>query len=145
MGVRVYPVGRLDYNSEGLLILTDDGAFTEYMTHPRHEIPKIYHVRTKGDLTDEELSRLSAPMRIDGREIMPVNCKVIERKHTSTVIEMTLFEGRNRQIRKMCEQVGLTIRSLKRVAIGNITLADLGVGKWRLLTAAQVKYLMGKK
>ena len=144
-GVRVYPVGRLDYNSEGLLLMTDDGAFTEYMTHPRHEIPKIYHVRLKGDITDEEIARLGAPMRIDGREIMPVNCKIIERKHTSTVIEMKLYEGRNRQIRKMCEQVGLTIRSLKRVAIGNITLSDLGVGKWRYLTVSQVKYLMGKK
>lgn len=144
LGIRVYPVGRLDYNSEGLLIMTDDGAFTEYMTHPRHEIPKIYQVRLKGELTNEELERLEAPMMIDGRRIMPVDCKVIERKTTSTLVEMTLFEGRNRQIRKMCEQVGLTIRTLKRVAIGNITLADLGVGKWRFLSAAQVKYLMGK-
>jgi 23S rRNA pseudouridine2605 synthase len=144
LGIRVYPVGRLDINSEGLLLMTDDGAFTEHLTHPRHEIPKIYRVRLKGDLTDEDLRRLSSPMRIDGYEIMPVNCRVVERKHTSTVVEMKLFEGRNRQIRKMCEQTGLTIRSLKRIAIGNITLSDLGSGKWKRLTSAQVKYLMGK-
>ncbi|MBE6542784.1 MAG: rRNA pseudouridine synthase [Ruminococcaceae bacterium] len=145
LGIRVYPVGRLDYNSEGLLLMTNDGAFTEQMTHPKHEIPKIYHVRIKGDLSGDDLARLSAPMRIDGYEIQGVDCRVIERKHTSTVVEMTLYEGRNRQIRKMCEQTGLTIRSLKRVAIGNLTLSDLGSGKWRPLTASQVKYLIGKK
>ena len=145
LGVRVYPVGRLDINSEGLLIMTDDGAITEHMTHPRHEIPKIYHVRLKGDITDEELSRLSAPMNIDGHEIMPVACRVIERRHTSTLVEMKLFEGRNRQIRKMCEQVGLTIRTLKRVAIGNLVLGDIPSGQYRFLSAAQVKYLLGKK
>ncbi len=145
VGVRVYPVGRLDYNSEGLLLMTDDGAFTEYMTHPKHDIPKIYAVRIKGELSDEALARLGAPMKIDGYEIQPVKCRVTERKTTSTLIEMTLFEGRNRQIRKMCEQAGLTVRSLKRIAIGSLTLSDLGVGKWRPLTAAQVKYLMGRK
>ena len=145
VGVRVYPVGRLDFNTEGLLIMTNDGALTEKLTHPRHEIPKIYRLRVKGDISDNDLQRLSSPMVIDGYKIQPVKCKVMERTGSSTVIEMTLFEGRNRQIRKMCEKVGLTIRSLKRTAIGELTLGELECGKWEYLTPTQVRYLFGEK
>ena len=138
---RVYPVGRLDMDSEGLLLFTNDGDLANKLTHPKHNIPKIYHVRVKGEITPEQLKALSKPMTIDGYEIMPVKCEIITRKEGFTVIRMELYEGRNRQIRKMCEQVGLEILKLQRVAVGNIKLGDLAPGKWRHLTKTQVDYL----
>lgn len=114
VGRRVYPIGRLDMASEGLLLLTDDGALTETLTHPRHSIPKIYNVKVEGEITEEQYKTLLSPMEIDGYPIRPVYTEVLKRKDGKTLLQMTLYEGRNRQIRKMCEQVGLQIRFLKR-------------------------------
>ncbi len=138
IGKRIYPVGRLDMDSEGLLLLTDDGEFTNHLTHPRHEIPKIYHVTLSSPPTKEQLERLASPMILDGYALQPVQiCK-----HPDTcTLEMRLYEGRNRQIRKMCEQVGLRVARLRRVAIGNLSLGTLTLGKWRHLTQEEVKYL----
>ena len=97
-GVRLYPVGRLDMDSEGLLLMTNDGELTNKLTHPRHEIPKIYHVKIKGKVTPEQVKELSRPMDIDGYEILPVETKLISIKQDYCVLEMILFEGRNRQI-----------------------------------------------
>ena len=141
VGRRVYPIGRLDMASEGLLLLTDDGALTEKLTHPRHSIPKIYNVKVEGEITEEQYKTLLSPMEIDGYPIRPVYTEVLKRKDGKTLLQMTLYEGRNRQIRKMCEQVGLQIRFLKRIAIGNLTLGRLRVGEWRYLTKEQVSYL----
>lgn len=141
VGRRVYPIGRLDMASEGLLLLTDDGALTEKLTHPRHSIPKIYNVKVEGEITEEQYKALLSPMEIDGYPIRPVYTEVLKRKDGKTLLQMTLYEGRNRQIRKMCEQVGLQIRFLKRIAIGNLTLGRLRVGEWRYLTKEQVSYL----
>lgn len=141
VGTRVYPVGRLDMDSEGLLLLTNDGDLTNKLTHPKHNIPKIYHVKISHSITPDELKRLSKPMMIDDYEIQPVQVEIVTRNDYNTILRMTLFEGRNRQIRKMCEQVGLEILHLKRIAIGKITLEDLHPGKWRRLTQSQVKYL----
>lgn len=132
--VRLFPVGRLDRESEGLLLLTDDGAFANRMMHPRHEIPKIYHVLLSGTLTSEQLMRLRAPMVIDGYELLPVKCTVLQFNPTSTLVEMVLYEGRNRQIRKMCEQCHIPILRLRRVAIGSVSIEGVGRGKWRMLT-----------
>lgn len=134
---RVYPVGRLDMDSEGLLLLTDDGEFANLMTHPRHEIPKIYLVSVSPALTTELLTKLSGTMEIDGYKLRPVRIFKI----TENLLEMHLFEGRNRQIRKMCESVGLKVKRLERVAIGELTLGNLPVGKWRHLTPDEVRYL----
>ncbi|MBE6600958.1 MAG: rRNA pseudouridine synthase [Ruminococcaceae bacterium] len=134
---RLYPVGRLDMDSEGLLLLTDDGEFTNRLTHPRHEIPKIYHVAVSAVPTKEQLATLSSPMKIDGYTLLPVKI----RKLAPDVLEMTLFEGRNRQIRKMCASVGLKVNSLQRVAIGKLRLGTLPLGKWRELTEEEVRYL----
>jgi 23S rRNA pseudouridine2605 synthase len=142
VNARVYPVGRLDMYSEGLLLFTNDGELANKLTHPRHQIPKIYHVRVKGEITPEQLKALGKPMMIDDYEIQPVKCEIITRRDNFTVIRMELYEGRNRQIRKMCEQVELEITKLQRVAIGNIKLGDLAPGKWRHLTKSQVEYLM---
>ena len=136
---RVYPVGRLDMDSDGLLLLTNDGELTNKLTHPRHEIPKIYRVTVKERATDEIITKLREPMIIDGYKIMPVATTLVSK--APDVLEMTLFEGRNRQIRKMCAQVGLTITRLCRVAIGDICLGSLETGKWRYLTKDEIDYL----
>ena len=141
VGVRIYPVGRLDMDSDGLLLLTDDGELTNRLTHPRHEIPKIYHVTVSGQPSADTLSALSAPMELDGYEILPVKVEVLSFDGASTVLKMTLYEGRNRQIRKMCEACGLKITRLHRAAIGKLTLGSLEVGKWRRLSPSEVEYL----
>lgn len=141
LDARVYPVGRLDMDSDGLLLLTNDGALTNQLTHPRHEIPKIYHVEIKGEVDEKALALLSSPLVIDGYKILPVKVEIIKKSPSSTTLEMTLFEGRNRQIRKMCAICELKITRLTRVAIGNITLGALDVGKWRFLEESEVEYL----
>lgn len=143
-GVRVYPVGRLDMDSDGLLLLTDDGALTNRLTHPRHEIPKIYHVTVAGSVSAQKLAALSSPMDIDGYRILPVKTRIISADGRSTVLEMTLYEGRNRQIRKMCALCELRISRLCRVAMGKLSLGSLEVGKWRRLTPDEVEYLKGE-
>lgn len=139
-GTRVYPVGRLDMDSEGLLLMTNDGEFTNLMTHPRHNIPKIYKVVVEGFVTKQILSTLSGEMNIDGYDIRPVECMIENVRENSTAIRMILYEGRNRQIRKMCEAVGLTVKKLKREAIGDLEL-DVKKGSWRYLRREEVDYL----
>ncbi len=136
-GVRVYPVGRLDMNSEGLLLLTDDGELTNRLTHPRHEIPKIYHVTLSASPSATQLRQLASPMILDGYALQPIGVTPL----SANELELTLYEGRNRQIRKMCAAVGLKITVLRRVAIGNLTLGTLPSGKWRSLTAKEIEYL----
>ena len=141
LNARVYPVGRLDYNSDGLLLLTNDGELTYRLTHPKHEIPKIYHVKIKGQPSEKALANLRSPLVIDGYKIQPVKTEVLSGSEGSTILEMTLFEGRNRQIRKMCALCELKLERLTRVSLGNISLGDLAVGKWRYLTKSEIEYL----
>ena len=138
---RVWPVGRLDYDSEGLIILTNDGELTNRLTHPSHDIPKIYHVTLKGSIPADALEGLKRPMLIDGYRIRPVEVRLIADRGTSTIVEMKLKEGRNRQIRKMCDACGFDVRRLRRVAIGDLELGDLPHGKWRPLTHEETVYL----
>ena len=140
---RVYPVGRLDMDSDGLLLLTDDGALTERLTHPRHEIPKHYAVAVKGSVSEEQLMALNAPFVLDGYRTLPARVRLNGKTDNGTLLAVELREGRNRQIRRMCEAVGLRITALTRIAIGNIRLGDLPVGKYRHLTEAEVAYLKG--
>ena len=142
LGVRVYPVGRLDIDSDGLLLLTNDGALTNKLTHPRHKIPKIYNVTVKGEVTEGALTLLSSPLVIDGYKIQPVKVEIIKKEPSQTILKMTLYEGRNRQIRKMCALADLKITRLTRVALGNIALGSLEVGKWRFLTQSETDYLL---
>ncbi len=136
---RLYPVGRLDMDSDGLLLLTDDGEFANLLTHPRHEIAKRYRVAVSPLPTGTQLDVLRSPMELDGYKLQPVGVKVL----SDGVLEMELHEGRNRQIRRMCEKVGLSVVSLTRIAIGKIGIGDLKIGKWRNLTDAEVAYLKG--
>ncbi len=137
---RVYPVGRLDMDSEGLLLFTNDGELANALTHPRHHIPKIYHVRVGGAITREQLTKLQEPMDIDGYQIQPVECTLLKKEEEGSTIAMVLYEGRNRQIRKMCEQVGLEVRRLRRIAMGDLEL-DIPRGKWRYLNKEEADYL----
>ena len=138
---RVYPVGRLDLISEGMLLLTDDGELKNRLTHPSHTIPKIYRVKVGGSVTQEQYDILTSALEIDGYKIKPVDVIVTGEDETGTVLKMTLFEGRNRQIRKMCEAADLTVKRLSRVSIGNLKLDGLPVGKWRYLDDSEVDYL----
>lgn len=140
-GTRVYPVGRLDLNSQGLILITNDGELTNKLTHPRHEIPKIYEVDVVGKVTTEQLNALNSSMTIDGYVLLPVKTEFLAKNEKFTTLRMTLYEGRNRQIRKMCEQVGLKVAKLTRVAIGSITLGNLQSGKWRYLTNEEINML----
>ena len=137
---RVYPVGRLDRVSEGLLLLTDDGNLTNRLTHPSHSIPKVYRVKIEGHPTEEQLKILTSPLNIDGYTIKPVEVEVTP-EEIDSVLHMYLYEGRNRQIRKMCEIAGITVKRLSRVAIGQLRLNGLAVGKWRYLEQEEVDYL----
>ena len=145
LGTRVYPIGRLDMDSDGLLLLTNDGALAEHLMHPRHEIPKIYRVTVRGAVDAPTLTALGRPMVLDGYRIRPVKTRICahDSEHNRTVLEMELYEGRNRQIRKMCAAVGLEITRLCRIAIGEIALGSTPSGKWRMLTDKEIQYLMG--
>ena len=138
---RVYPVGRLDMISEGMLLLTDDGELKNKLTHPSHSLPKIYRVKVGGEVSAKQHEILTSELEIDGYKIKPVDVIVGESDESGTVLKMTLTEGRNRQIRKMCEIAGLTVKRLSRVSIGNLKLNNLPVGKWRYLEDSEVEYL----
>ncbi|MBQ8546662.1 MAG: rRNA pseudouridine synthase [Clostridia bacterium] len=143
LGERVYPVGRLDMYSEGLLILTNDGELTNRLTHPKHNMSKVYSVVIKGELSPDTLHKLNSPMEIDGYKLKPVKVRVVSIKNGNTNALFTLNEGRNRQIRKMCEQCGLIIMRLTRISIGKLKLGELERGKYRELTPNEIAYLKG--
>ncbi len=145
VGVRVYPVGRLDCMSEGLLLMTNDGELTNKLTHPSHEIPKIYEVAVFGEVEEEQLSTLRSALVLGGYRIRPVKVEILRQNERGTLLRFELYEGRNRQIRRMCEEAELKIRKLKRVAIGQLTLGELKVGEYRMLTDEEVRYLKGEK
>lgn len=139
---RIYPVGRLDRDSEGLLLLTNDGAFANALMHPRHHFAKVYRVTVRPSVSDEALFRLRNGIEIDGRQTAPCEVTVINQEPGRVVLEFVLREGRNRQIRKMCEAVGLEVARLKRISIGSLKLGMLAQGKWRELTENEVKKLL---
>lgn len=141
VGVRVFPVGRLDKDSEGLLFLTNDGEFANNLTHPSKHVNKTYRTTVKGQVTDEQIVRLSEGVVIDDRKTLPCDCFVAERKPDRTVIIFIIHEGRNRQIRKMCEAVGLEVIRLKRTEIAGVKLGMLPQGKWRDLNEREMKRL----
>ncbi len=142
VGTRVYPVGRLDRDSEGLLLLTDDGEFANSLTHPTHHVPKTYRVTIRPTITEEQITALTTGILIDGRMTMPSEVRVLEKKEGRVVIEIIIYEGRNRQIRKMCDALGLEVARLKRTQIGSVKLGMLKQGDWRNLTDEEVHKLM---
>ena len=139
-GVRVYPVGRLDMDSEGLLILTNDGAFANALMHPRHEVEKAYLAWVDG-FTAIAVEKLKQPIELDGYRIHPPQVRVIK----PGLLEITIHEGRNRQVRRMCEAAGMRVTRLKRIREGSLQLGDLPLGKWRHLTPREVAQLLGEE
>lgn len=139
---RVYPVGRLDRDSEGLLLLTDDGEFANAMTHPTKHVPKTYRVTVRPSVNEDQLTALATGIEIDGRMTMPSEVRVIQRQEGRVVLEIIIYEGRNRQIRKMCDALGLEVARLKRTQIGSVKLGMLKQGDWRNLTEDEVRKLM---
>lgn len=141
-GCRIYPVGRLDKDSEGLLLLTNDGSFTNCMTHPSHEYAKVYRVTVRPVVNDDILFNLRNGIEIDGRMTAPCEVTVLTEEENRVVLEFILHEGRNRQIRKMCESQGLEVARLKRISIGPVKLGMLKQGDYRELTEQDVKKLL---
>jgi 23S rRNA pseudouridine2605 synthase len=138
---RVYPIGRLDRNSEGLLLFTNDGEFANSIMHPSKHISKTYRVTVRPDITDEQLIELSEGVVIDGKRTLPAMINVLTKEPGRVVLQMVIKEGRNRQIRKMCEAVGLEVARLRRTAIGPIKLGMLKPGTWRELTSEELRSL----
>lgn len=138
---RVFPVGRLDYDSEGMLIITNDGAMADRLTHPRNETPKTYSVKIEGEIAENELALLRSGVEMDGKMTKKCKLKVVEYANKITKMEMTIYEGRNRQIRKMFEVIQKNVIFLKRIAIGELRLGGLGRGKWRNLNENEIFYL----
>ena len=140
-GARVYPVGRLDMDSEGLLLLTNDGDFAERVMHPSHEVKKTYLLRV-GGLTEEKLALLRRPVELDGYRIAPPEIERVVGHGTSSDIRIVIHEGRNRQLRRMCEMAGLSVLRLTRIAEGPVQLGDLASGTWRELTNEEKNALL---
>ena len=138
---RVYPIGRLDRNSEGLLLFTNDGDFANSIMHPSRHVSKTYRVTVRPDINDDQLVQLSEGVEIEGKKTLPATVVVKEKEPGRVVLLMTIKEGRNRQIRKMCEAVGLEVARLRRVSIGPIKLGMLKPGAWRELTAEELRAL----
>jgi 23S rRNA pseudouridine2605 synthase len=142
-GRRLYPVGRLDMYSEGLLILTDDGEAANALMHPSHHVVKTYHVWAEGADIGAAVTLLREPMVIDGYRISPAEVSVLTEAGRDTLLSIGIWEGRNRQVRKMCDAAGLRVKRLMRVAEGELQLGSLPPGKWRYLTPEETAYLKG--
>lgn len=136
---RVYPIGRLDRNSEGLLLFTNDGKFANDIMHPSRHVSKTYRVTVRPKVTEEQLAMLSAGVVIDGRRTMPASVSVLSQEQGRAVLQIVIREGRNRQIRKMCEAVGLEVARLKRTAVGPLKLGMLKPGTYRELTSEELR------
>ena len=139
-GARVYPVGRLDMDSEGLLLFTNDGAFANRLMHPSHQVEKTYEVQVSG-YAAEKLALLRRPIVLDGYRIAPPEVRLLRRAGDKAWVQVVIHEGRNRQVRRMCQAAGLTVLRLKRTREGDLCLGDLPLGKWRSLTEAEIENL----
>ena len=139
--VRLYPVGRLDYDSEGLLLLTNDGALTERMLHPSHLVEKTYLARVTGRVSMDSVRQLRGGVMLDDHKTAPAKVRIIKEETFATVVLVTIHEGRNRQVRRMFEALGHRVLQLRRVRFGPLELGDLPRGQWRELTAEEVRRL----
>ena len=141
-GVRVYPVGRLDRDSEGLLLFTNDGELAQRLLHPRHQVDKVYLVTVRGDIRGAA-ERLMAITELDGEPIAPAQAAEVTRHEGQAVLRVTIHQGKNRQVRRMCAQIGLHVVRLQRIQEDSLLLGDLPAGKWRYLTDQELQGLRG--
>ena len=142
VGTRLYPVGRLDMYSEGLLLMTNDGDFANRLMHPSHQVDKCYHTWVKGEDMGWAVELLRCPMEIDGYVTSPAQVDILELKGEEALLGITIHEGRNRQVRKMCEAAGLKVTRLMRVSEGGVKLGTLKSGRWRRLTEEELNMLL---
>lgn len=138
---RLFPVGRLDYNSEGLLLLTNDGAWANRLMHPRHQVDKEYHVRVRGKADPQQIKRLSDGVQLEDGPASGATVRLLKADQNNDWLSITIREGRNRQVRRMCAAVGLSVVRLRRIRYGNLTLGGLKPGEYRMLTAAEAQSL----
>ena len=141
-GVRVYPVGRLDRDSEGLLLFTNDGELAQRLLHPRHQVDKVYLVTVRGDIRGAA-ERLMAITQLDGEPIAPAQAAEVSRHEGQAVLRVTIHQGKNRQVRRMCAQIGLHVVRLQRIQEDSLLLGDLAAGKWRYLTDQELQGIKG--
>ncbi len=139
---RLFPVGRLDYNTEGLLLLTNDGALAQRVTHPSYQLDKTYLVKVRGSLSEQMAVRLATGIDLDDGKTAPAQVTNIRTVGGNCWFELTLHEGKNRQVRRMCEALGLTVVRLKRIRLGELDLTDINTGNYRQLTVAEIKRLI---
>ena len=142
VGERVYPVGRLDKDSEGMLVFTNDGEFANKIMHPRNSVYKFYRVTVRPGITEEQLVKLETGVELDGVKTAPAIVHVVQKEPGRVVLEMILHEGKNREIRRMCDAVGLEVARLRRTQIGGVKMGMLKQGDWRDLTEKEVKNLL---
>ncbi len=142
-GVRLYPIGRLDMDSDGLLLLTNDGELANLLSHPSHEVEKVYLAYVDGRVTTEQMEAMTHPIEIDGHWTSPARVRKAAFNGTETALEVTIHDGRNRQVRRLCEREGLHVRKLTRVAEGTLLLGNLDEGQWRKLTEKEIRMLRG--
>lgn len=140
---RIFPVGRLDYNTSGLLILTNDGQLTYKLTHPKFEIPKVYMAKIQGRPSKEKLAQFERGLKIENYITSPAKIELIKKMNSHSQVRITIREGRNRQVRKMCHAIGHPVLELKRIQMGSLKLGDLELGRWRYLSDKEVGYLKG--
>lgn len=141
VGERIFPVGRLDYDTSGLLILTNDGDLTYRLTHPSHEVPKTYEAKLFGTPTDMDCIQFKRGVMVDGARVMPAKMTVIEKGEKYSTVHIVITEGKNRQVRKMCEAIKHPVSQLKRIATGELNLGNLKKGDYRPLTDKEIAYL----
>ena len=140
-GTRVYPVGRLDMDSEGLLLFTNDGEFANLMMHPKHEVDKVYRVWVT-NYAPEKLEALKEPIELDGYRIKKPKVRPVRQEPTRAILDVTIHEGRNRQVRRMCQAAGLEVARLKRIAEGGLRIGELKPGAWRELEPREIEMLL---
>ncbi len=140
-GERVYPVGRLDMDSEGLLIFTNDGEFANLLMHPKHEVDKVYRVWVTG-FDPEKLEALKVPIELDGYRIKKPHVRPVKTESNRAILDITIHEGRNRQVRRMCQAAGMEVARLKRIAEGGVRLGELKLGQWRELSPEEIQTLL---
>lgn len=143
-GTRVYPVGRLDMDSEGLLLFTNDGAFANEMMHPKHLVDKTYQAWVE-KFSDEGFEKIKLPVELDGYRIAPPKVQLLHKDGNRAVLQITIHEGRNRQVRRMCELAGMYVTRLRRISQGKLQLGDLPKGKWRYLNSDEIAELTEEK
>ena len=141
---RIYPIGRLDYNTSGLLLLTDDGDLANKLMHPKYHIYKTYEAYIKGNITQDSMEKLKTGVLIDGYKTAPAKVKLLKQKETrqnTCVVQISIYEGKNRQVRRMFEAIGHNVIKLKRISFGDINIGELKLGQWKYLTDDEIKFL----